>query len=183
MILSMLFARKIDAESMPDTPTNRVAQDVNSAYDRHIDVVYRVCFSLMGNRQDAEDAAQSVFIKLMENGKTFSETEHEKAWLIVTARNHCRDMLRKWWRKKVGTLEEWMLETRSHPSLNGELELAEHLRKLPSAHRLLLYLHYYEGYRVAEIAEMLSINVNTVKSQMRNARKRLKLEIGADWDE
>lgn len=157
--------------------------DVKSAildvYDRHVDTVYRVCYSMMGNKQDAEDAAQTVFVKLMENDRPFTSIEHEKAWLILTARNHCRDLHRKWWKKKVVELDPSMLELPGAVTMEGR-ELEDNLRKLPSTLRLLLYLYYYEGYKVAEIAEMLKLNPNTVKSQMRGARKRLKLQMGDD---
>lgn len=83
-------------------PNSNIAE----VYDRHIYTVYRVCFSIMGNKQDAEDATQSVFIKLMENDQQFNSFEREKAWLITTARNHCLDQHRKWWRKKTVDLEE-----------------------------------------------------------------------------
>ncbi|REK75043.1 RNA polymerase sigma factor [Paenibacillus paeoniae] len=157
--------------------TDGMERAIPDVYDRHIDTVYRVCYSLMGNKQDAEDAAQSVFVKLMESGKPFADAEHEKAWLIVTARNHCRDLHRKWWKKKVVDLDPSTLELVGATPLESR-ELEDNLRKLPSSYRLILYLHYYEGYKVAEIAVMLKLNPNTVKSQMRSARKRLKLQMG-----
>ena len=58
--------------------------EILDIYERHVDTVFRVSFSLTGNKQDAEDVTQSVFIKLLECGKTFVDHEHEKAW------DHCR---------------------------------------------------------------------------------------------
>jgi len=57
----------------------------------------------------------------------------------------------------------------------------DYLRRLPPGHRLLLYLYYYEGYKLPEIAEMLGMNINTVKTRMRDARKRLKRELEEDF--
>lgn len=155
----------------------RLNDSIIELYNRHVDTVYRVCFSLMGNRQDAEDAAQTVFIKLMESGKTFQDSEHEKAWLIVTARNHCRDLQRRWWNRKVVHLDNGFVESRM---VNGPemSEIEESLLRIPSSYRLVLYLYYYEGYKIAEIASLLRRNVNTIKTQLRKARKRLKLEMG-----
>jgi len=45
------------------------------------------------------------------------------------------------------------------------------------------HLYYYEGYKLLEIAKMLKLNINTVKTRMRDARKRLKLELGDDFIE
>lgn len=162
----------------PEQGKNRIID----VYERHIDTVYRICFSMTGNQQDAEDIAQSVFISLLESHQHFMDNEHEKAWLIVTAKNRCIDLHRKWWRKKVVQFDltemEWFgAETFDHS------ELEDNLRKLPSIHRLLLYLHYYEGYKLAEIAKMLNINVNTVKTKMRSAKKRLRFELGDDFHE
>ncbi|GGD81633.1 RNA polymerase sigma factor [Paenibacillus nasutitermitis] len=179
MKISLLFAHRRVADAKPSEPMDSA---ITAVYDRHINVVYRVCFSLMGNRQDAEDAVQSVFVKLMESGKLFVDTEHEKAWLIVTARNHCRDLLRKWWRKKVVDLDACSLEHADADTVLSR-DMEDHLRKLPPTYRLVLYLYYYEGYKVAEIANILKLNINTVKTQMRNARKRLKLELGDDVHE
>ena len=55
---------------------------VTKVYDRHIDTVYRVCLSLLGRKQDAEDVVQTVFLTLLERDVTFNDEEHEKAWLI-----------------------------------------------------------------------------------------------------
>jgi len=60
-------------------------------------------------------------------------------------------------------------------------EMMDGISRLPPNHRLLLYLYYYEGYKLLEIAKMLKMNINTVKTRMRDARKRLKLELGDDF--
>ena len=66
---------------------NRSTEEVEAIYHRHIKMVYQICLMLMKNVPDAEDAAQTVFRKVMEYPKPFRDPEHEKAWLIVTARN------------------------------------------------------------------------------------------------
>jgi len=181
---SLLRANKeyLDAE-----PPESMGCEITDIYDRHIDTVYRVCFSMMGNKQDAEDAVQAVFIKLMEVNRQFADYEHEKAWLITAARNHCRDLHRKWWRKKVVDLDVSVIDragqAADRDTIFGGGSMTDYLRKLSWIHRIVLYLYYYEGYKVAEIATILEMNINTVKSQMRNARKKLKLEIGDDFHE
>ncbi|WP_151737586.1 RNA polymerase sigma factor ['Paenibacillus yunnanensis' Narsing Rao et al. 2020] len=59
-------------------------------YNRHVDMVLRICFMFLRDEADSEDAVQTVFLKLIQAGKTFNDLEHEKAWLIVTAQNHCK---------------------------------------------------------------------------------------------
>ena len=63
-------------------------------FRRHAKTVYRLCFSFLGDAADAEDATQCVFMKLIDRPRTFNDAEREKAWLIVCAQNHCRDVLK-----------------------------------------------------------------------------------------
>jgi RNA polymerase sigma factor, sigma-70 family len=153
----------------------REQDDISLIYHRHIETVYRVCFSLMGNKADAEDTSQAVFLKLIKNNTQFSDTEHEKAWLITTARNCCRDIHRQWWRKRVSALEP-TIEALNADSYETDTTL-EALMQLPPKLRIVIYLHYYEGYKLSEISEILKLNINTVKTQIRTAKKRLKMEL------
>ena len=75
-------------------------EEVASLYRRHVGMVYQICLMLLKNVPDAEDAVQTVFRKLLEYGRTLQGPEHEKAWLIVTARNECKNQLRHWWRTR-----------------------------------------------------------------------------------
>jgi RNA polymerase sigma-70 factor (ECF subfamily) len=149
---------------------------ISEIYSRHIDTIYRLCYILTGSRADAEDAVQAVFLKLIESGKSFNDMEHEKAWLIVTTKNHCRDLHRKWWKRNVvsGGIE---IEGQYSQTFQSS-EIWSCLLKLPQPHRILLYLHYFEGYKLSEIAKLLKLNENTVKSRLRKAKACLKLEIG-----
>lgn len=68
----------------------RTDREITELYQRHVDTVYRVCYSYMKNRADTEDMVQDTFIKLISSGVLFQSAEHEKAWLIVTASNLCK---------------------------------------------------------------------------------------------
>ena len=72
-----------------------------SMYNRQIDMIYRLCFSYLKNKEDTEDAVQSVFVKYLKIGKKFENEHHEKAWFIVTSSNICKDMLRQSWRHNI----------------------------------------------------------------------------------
>lgn len=61
------------------------AIDIAALFRRHAKMVYRLCYSFLGNAADAEDATQSVFMKLVNRPRHFNDEEHEKAWLIVCA--------------------------------------------------------------------------------------------------
>lgn len=145
-----------------------------SLYRRRFGMVYQVCLMLMKNVPDAEDAAQTVFRKAAERAEPFRDPEHEKAWLIVAARNECRNQLKYWWRTRradSGALDSLVWE---EPQSQ---EVWEQVAALPKPHRLALYLHYYQGYTTGEIARMLGENPSTVRSRLAAARRKLKLKL------
>ena len=78
----------------------RTDKEIAEIYTRHSKTVYRVCFAYMKNPADTEDAVQDTFFQLIKSGPAFESEEHEKAWLIRTASNICKDVLRRWWRRR-----------------------------------------------------------------------------------
>ena len=146
-------------------------------YQRRFGMVYQICLVLMKNVPDAEDAAQTVFRRVMERGQVFRDPEHEKAWLIVAARNECRNQLKHWWRTRRAGEEALESLTWEQPE---DREVWDQVAALPEAHRLALYLHYYQGYTTGEMAELLGENPSTVRSRLVQARKKLKIRLEAE---
>lgn len=62
-------------------------------YVQHVDAVYRICYSFLKNRTDAEDAVQETFLRLMQSQKPLENDAHLRGWLVVTASNVCKNML------------------------------------------------------------------------------------------
>ncbi len=143
-------------------------------YQRRFGMVYQICLVLMKNVPDAEDAAQTVFRRVMERGQVFRDPEHEKAWLIVAARNECRNQLKHWWRTRRAGEEALESLTWEQPE---DREVWDQVAALPESHRLALYLHYYQGYTTGEMAELLGENPSTVRSRLVQARRKLKLKL------
>ncbi|MFH5836347.1 RNA polymerase sigma factor [Proteiniclasticum sp. C24MP] len=146
-------------------------------YERHVDMVYRICFSYLKNTMDTEDMVQNTFIRLLDRPVEFENEAHEKAWLIVTARNLCRNHLKSWWQKNTN-LEEEMY----HLSMEEEADqnLLEMVMKLPEKYRVTLYLYYYEGYDSEEIAKLMEKPSSTVRNYLQRGRDRLKVMLGED---
>ena len=149
----------------------RSQEEVASLYRRHVDMVYQICLMLMKNVPDAEDAVQTVFRKVMEYDRPFRDHEHEKAWLIVTARNECRNQLKHWWRTRRESEEVLNTLAWEQPEDGA---LWETILRLPEKYRLVLYLHYYQGYTALETAEILGKNPSTVRGWLVQARGKLK---------
>ncbi len=152
-------------------------EEIADLYRRNFKLVYQVCLVMMKNVPDAEDASQTVFRRAMERSGPFRDPEHERAWLIVTARNECRDQLKHWWRVRRESGEVLDTVAWEQP---GDGLVWEQVAALPDQHRLVLYLHYYQGYTTGEIAQMLGENPATVRSRLVQARKKLKLRLEAE---
>ena len=149
-------------------------EELAGLYGRRFGMVYQICLVLMKNVPDAEDAAQNVFRRVMERDQTFRDPEHEKAWLIVAARNECKNQLRHWWRTRRAGEEALDSLVWEQPR---DREVWDQVAALPGPQRLALYLHYYQGYTTGEIADMLGENPSTVRSRLVQARKKLKLKM------
>ena len=154
----------------------KAATDIEAIFSRHFVMVYRLCYSYLGNAADAEDAAQSVFIKLLNHPRSFEGPEHEKAWRIVCASNHCKDVLKSAQRTRVFALPDY---EKGEIGTTDEIdETIEAVLKLPARLKDCVYLHYYEEYKTAEIGRMLSVPASTVRNRLREARILLKQALG-----
>lgn len=156
----------------------REREEVAGAYERHVDLVYRVCYLFLKQKTDAEDAVQSVFLKYLQSPAEFRSREHEKAWLITTAKNTCRDVLRSWWKRKRVEMDHIPEPVSQEDARAGEV--LEQLWALPEKYRIVLYLHCIEGYSAKETAELLGRSESTVRSQLLRGREKLKHELGGE---
>lgn len=157
---------------MPLTQTG--TKNFIETYNRHVDMVYRVCYSFMKNQTDAEDMVQETFLRLLSNQKKFSDERHEKAWLIVTASNLCKDTLKKWWRTNENIEDYPDLPQKT----NGSSAVMEAILSLSDDYKTAVYMYYYEGYSTAEIAQFLGCPDATVRSRLARARKQLQAMLG-----
>ncbi len=141
--------------------------DVLYLFHRYRDDVYRLAVNYTRSPQEAEDVCQTVFLKLLEQPDLMPG--REKAWLMQVTANECRDLLRSsWWKRTVPLEQAFQI-----PKTEAD-ETIYLLRKLPPKYRVVLYLHYYEQYTTAEIAQLLKIPTGTVSTRLKRARERLK---------
>ena len=151
----------------------RTDEEITRIYEKYVDTVYKVCFMLLKNVSETEDATQNVFIKFMKETKDFQRDEHIKAWLIVTARNECLNMLKYWFRSKRSDPE--VLQEMSYTEDLEKGELLKSVFELDEKYKIPIYLYYYEGYSTLEISEMLDIKHSTIRTYMVKGREKLKL--------
>lgn len=152
---------------------------VRLAIERHADTVKRICFIYLKNDADTEDVFQDVFLKYALFPSAFQSTEHEKAWLIRVTVNRCKDVLKSFFRKKTCSLDEaYFLAT---PQNTDCPDLLPAVLALPEKYRLVIFLHYYEGYTVPAIADMLHKKENTVYTNLARAKQQLRTSLGGDY--
>ena len=143
-------------------------KDAEHLVNTYGDMIYRICLVSLRNHADAEDAVQEVFLKYLIHAPDFDSPEHEKAWLITVALNHCRNMLRS--RKIIPTDPEQLHPPENTPEQN---EVLDDLLKLPEKFRIVLILHYIEGYPLNEIAKMIHKSPSAVKMRISKGKKLL----------
>ena len=162
---------------MGDSSLLSMDEEWAELYQRHVSSVYKLCYVYLRNAADAEDAVQSVFLKLLQAKISFNDCEHEKAWLITAARNHCKDMLKSWWKRQRVDLEN-LPEAASQDEYTEEKEILIKLLALPEKYRVVLHLYYFEGYSVKEIAKSLGHNESTIRSRLQRGREKLRIDLG-----
>ena len=161
---------------MPSVKTTKA--EFIEIYSRQVDTVYRVCYSFMKNKSDTEDLVQETFLKLLSTKKEFENERHERAWLIVTASNLCKDALKSWWRKTED------IDTHAHSLSTPPFEtnhILEVILDLPANQRIAVYMHYYEGFSAEDIAASLKCPASTIRSRLARARKTLRQKLGGDF--
>ncbi len=140
-------------------------------------MVYRIAVSHTKHLSDADDVFQDVFLSLIKNMDKIDSEEHLKYWLIRTAINLSKNANMCFWRRKVThELDDNMVNSgRCSNEFRDEIfDLREQIKALSGKQREVVYLHYYEGYSVKEIADILKISEGTVKSRLSSSRAYLR---------
>lgn len=142
-------------------------------YESYGKMLYRLCMIYLGNYADVEEVMQEAFIRLLYKAPVFENDRQEKIWLTRVAVNLCKDKLKSFWRKKILPLEG--MELRSQEGVIEDRELSELILKLPPKYKAVIHLHYFENYKVEEIAAILRISQSAVKMRLERGREFLRL--------
>ncbi len=146
--------------------------DFEIIYDRYSGLLYRLALSHLQSAHDAEDVVHDVFAKYISAPRKFKDKEHEEAWFVKVTVNHCRDLLRK---KKYRN--HLSLDDVHHLKAKEETEnvrIISVLGELSERYKVVIILHYLEGYSIDEISFMLGISVSAVKMRLSRGRDLLK---------
>lgn len=142
--------------------------------DTYADLILRISYQYLKQTCDTEDICQTVFLKYLASGCRFDSFEHEKAWIIRTTINTCKDHLKSAFFRRTAPLEEARyIAAPQEP----DTVLLDAVKQLPENYRISIYLYYYEQYSTKEIGEILEKSEDTVAQYLSRGRRRLRLTL------
>lgn len=181
-----LFRRKADfsdTDYLSEYRRTGNLTELGELYERHMDMVFAVCFRYLRDEDDAKDAVMQVFEQLIEELKT-SEVRNFKSWLHSVTRNHCLMQLRA---KRVVVGDEGLFEHEAYetfvvqaPEADATLEtqlsdLGDCLQTLAVEQRKSVELFYFQQLCYQQIADQTGFALTKVKSYLQNGKRNLKL--------
>lgn len=143
----------------------------------YADMILRISYQYLKQTCDAEDICQTVFLKYITHNAVFDSVEHEKAWIIRTTINACKDHLKSSFFRRTVALEN--AAQVAAPAV-PDTWLLDAMKNLPEKYRISLYLYYYEEYSAREIADMLGANEATVNQYLSRGRRKLRTFIAEE---
>ena len=152
---------------------------VEKLIEEYQNSLYVAAFSICKNDHDAEDVVQDTFIKYISKNNDFESKEHIKAWLLRVAINLAKNKMTTLFRRKVVPMEDYMMDIEM-PSEDSN-NLLNAVMRLPQKYRIVIHLFYYEDYSVKEIADILKISPDNVKTRLTRGRKQLKIMLKEEW--
>lgn len=141
--------------------------------EQYSDMILRLGYSWLGDMDDAMDICQEVLLKLLTDEHTFPDQGQERAWVIRVAINQCKNWKKSAWFRHRAPLEDGLHLVAEIPEPEDSL-LLEQIRHLPAKYRQVIYLRYYEGYEVHEIAQLLGRSPALVNTHLSRARIKLR---------
>lgn len=145
-------------------------------FDQFADDAFRLAYSYLGSRPDAEDIVQDVFVKLIRSDIKIAKGK-EKTYILTMTANACKDYLKSGKVVFRAPFDD-AVEVKSEEFDEEDSEMLMAVSELPEKLRIAIHLHYYEGYSLKEIAEILDIAPSAVSMRLTRAkdilRKRFK---------
>lgn len=144
------------------------------------DQAYRMAFCYLRDEEDSMDAVCDAVEKTFKNIGKLRDDQYFTTWFMSIVINQCKQQLRK--RKQMVSHSEVAIENATEPQGSDEIkmDLERYLRQLPELDRLLIYMKYYMGYTLEEIAGITELACGTVKTRIYGNLKRLRDQLEAE---
>lgn len=143
-------------------------------------LLFRIAWSYMKNIQDVEDVVQDAIGIAWEKKDTLRDEKLFRPWLARILCNQCKQVLRRRNKFSFFQLEE---DTVTVEISDPEISVQEAISKLKPEIRLLMTLHYLDGYTTKEISEMLAVPQGTIQTRLMRGRNQLKKVLSIEWEE
>ena len=137
----------------------------------YADMILRISYQYLKQTCDAEDICQTVFLKYLTHDMRFDSIDHEKAWIIRTTINACKDHLKSAWFRHTAALDD--AAQIAAPEV-PDTWLLDAMKELPEKYRISLYLYYYEEYSAREIADVMGVSESAVGQYLTRGRRKLR---------
>jgi RNA polymerase sigma-70 factor (ECF subfamily) len=173
--------------------SNAIIRNFKAGDTRSLEALFRLYYNplclfaerLVRNRQAAEDIVEESFLKLWSKHEDFNQVQNIKAFLYITTRNSCLNLLKQEQRDALSRQQLAYLSDQKEGFILNEMIRAEVLQKiqseiekLPDQCRKIFELCYLDGLKNFEIAQLLRISIHTVKNQKARAVQILKVKFG-----
>lgn len=158
---------------MEDKKRINKTENLKNIINKYGNMLFRICYCILCNKQDAEDALQDTMIKYATKAPEFNDEEHEKAWLIKVATNISKNMLITRLRRKTVNIDELV----NIGTEDRDIGVFSAVMELPVKYKIVMTLYYIEGYSVKQVSEITSVSEAAVRKRLQKGRELLKVEI------
>lgn len=170
-----LFSRQAGKDDLNREKRGAYATHLIDAYGN---AVLRLAYSYLHNMEDAEDILQETVIKMLDVDVDFENDAHEKSYVLKTASNMAKNrIVYNKYRETDELMDDLVSDEKEDLSFVWEA-----VKSLPENFREVIHLFYAEGYKTAEIAEVLGRNESTVRSDLKRGREKLKEILKEEYD-
>lgn len=160
-----------DKEVLIDEIMNKYGQEI-----------LQLVYSYVNNKEVAEDLTQDIFVKCYKSLHTYKGKSKLRTWLWRIAINHCKDYIKSWYNKKVIVTENESTYTGVQKESveqtviqnDEDHRLASAVMNLPIKYREVIYLFYFEELSIKDIAMVIEVKENTIKTRLKRAKELLK---------
>ena len=144
--------------------------------------MYHFAYYMLKHAEDAKDAVSDTVMDAWATIGMLKKEESFKSWIFTILYNKCKAKMREYANRPDELTEELsdVLPSEEGVTTPEHLQLREEFLKLSETDRLIIGLHLFAGYKTKELAEMLHMNANTVRSRENRALKRLGEKLGVD---